>query len=583
MAHFFKRVFQYLVMDTVEAAKPLTVGRRYRHFRRTLLLIMTAVTMIPLVVTSVFSYHKYKRLLEEETVKYLSWNAESADKIIDAFVEELRSVIVFITEEYSHEELASQEKLSTLFVRLKNKHSGFVDLGYIDPNGVQRAYAGPFDFRGKKYRNMSWFKETLSRGNTVSDVFLGYRNLPHFVVSISKKVPGKEEYWVLRASVDAETLEKFILTIDTKAADDLFLVNHSGVLQTSSRYYGKIQDEYPLGVLPRKSGVSLRVEESEAVSKIEAQTYIKGTPWILVLVKHGFINKKVWSLFQAELVGIVLVSALIVFVVILRTANILGERIRKADEKRENMLSEVEHTSKLASIGRLAAGVAHEINNPLAIISEKTGLVKDLLELSDDFTHKEKISQQVEGVSSAVQRCKVITHRLLGFARRMDVSLESIDINQVLREVWGFLEKEALYRGTQLELDLDAALPLVESDRGQLQQIFLNLLNNAIDAVGQEGAITVRTRLRDSENLQVEIIDNGPGMSPDIINHIFEPFFTTKTSGEKRGTGLGLSITYGLVKKLGSEILVDSVVGKGTTFTIILPLKHTMRRRKIDD
>jgi two-component system NtrC family sensor kinase len=181
-----------------------------------------------------------------------------------------------------------------------------------------------------------------------------------------------------------------------------------------------------------------------------------------------------------------------------------------------------------------------------------------------------------------VERCKVITHRLLGFARRMDVSLEHININSLMREVLSFLDKEALYKGIHFDLNLGASLPTIESDRGQLQQIFLNLINNAIDAIDKDGVVIITTKLRNQNSIQVDITDNGKGIPQEIISHIFEPFFTTKDSGEKKGTGLGLFITYGLVKKLDGQITVRSSVGVGTTFTVILPTKINLRRRTFD-
>jgi two-component system NtrC family sensor kinase len=218
----------------------------------------------------------------------------------------------------------------------------------------------------------------------------------------------------------------------------------------------------------------------------------------------------------------------------------------------------------------------------VAIISAKTGLIMDLLEFSEDFKYKKKIGSEINGTSNAVERCKVITHRLLGFARRMDVSLESIDINSLMREVLSFLDQEALYRGIHVDLDLGDSLPIIESDRGQLQQIFLNLVNNAIDAIGKDGKVIIKTRQRDQSSLQIDVMDNGKGISQDIISHIFEPFFTTKDSGEKKGTGLGLFITYGIIKKLGGHISVRSTVGVGTTFTVILPIKTNLSRRVHD-
>jgi two-component system NtrC family sensor kinase len=158
----------------------------------------------------------------------------------------------------------------------------------------------------------------------------------------------------------------------------------------------------------------------------------------------------------------------------------------------------------------------------------------------------------------------------------MDVSLESININILMREVLGFLDQEALYRGINIELKLADNLPVIESDRGQLQQIFLNLINNAIDAIDKDGMVTITTSRKSAEAIQVDVADNGKGIPQDIMSHIFEPFFTTK-DGEKKGTGLGLSITYGLIKKLGGSITVQSTVGVGTTFNVVLPTNIIMK------
>lgn len=574
MIGVLRKIFKYLIMEPSEAAESLTVHTRYKHFRRTLFIVMTAISMIPLIVTSVLSYYQYLSLMQKEAQNHLRWNAESANKTIRSFVEELQAVIVFVSEQHSGDFFRDQQSLSGLFTSLKRKYPGVVDLGFINPEGVQETYAGPYNLRGKKYGDREWFLEATARGVTISNVFLGYRKVPHFVIAISKKLQNTEDYWVLRVSIDAKTLDQFIGHIESEASDDIFLIDEAGVLQTTSRFYGAIIDEYPLTVHPDKSGsVIITVDKGESISTLKATSHIVGTPWYLILVKRGYTYGKNWIAFQVQLLIIGCFGASFALLVIIRTANILGERIRESDQKREAILSEVEHTSKLASIGRLAAGVAHEINNPLAIISEKTGLMRDILDLSADFPNKNKYYEQIDGTMDAVNRCKVITHRLLGFARRMDVNLESIRINEVVREVLSFLDKEALYRGIKFNLNLRDNLPNIKSDRGQLQQILLNIINNAIDVVDKGGAVSVSTSMRDAQTMQVDIKDDGPGIPPDIMKHIFEPFFTTKTDGEKKGTGLGLSITYGLVKKLGGEISVASIKDMGTTFTVLLPIE----------
>ena len=229
---------------------------------------------------------------------------------------------------------------------------------------------------------------------------------------------------------------------------------------------------------------------------------------------------------------------------------------------------ELEHSQKLSSIGRLAAGVAHEINNPLAIINQKAGLMKDLIETASNFKEKQKFIELTDAILKSTERCSTITHRLLGFARRMDVEYEDLSLNDVMQEVISFLEKEAIHRNIKIELHLDENLPRVSSDRGQLQQVFLNILSNAFAALSDNGNINIRTWDEDTETVGVSIQDDGCGMSEKDLENIFEPFFTTKKG---YGTGLGLPITYGIIKKMSGTIIVESKLGKGSTFTIYLP------------
>jgi two-component system NtrC family sensor kinase len=509
--------------------------------------------------------------LEKAELSHLRSNAENAKKSIEAFVHELQKVIMLMAHEYSFEELSDQEKLSKVFTRVKKGYPGLVDLGVINSKGIQVAYAGPFNLRGKQDANREWFSKAMDEGTYLSEMYMGYREVPHSVLAVSNKIPDTETSWVIRASINASTLEKFISTINTEASDDIFLITHQGTLQTTSRYFSANSlQKYPLETRPIRSGIIIGKDISNSTSIVHAYTYLDHTPWILVLVKQDYMYGQNWFSFKIQLLTILLVSIIFMLTVIIRMANLLSNRIRAGDESREAILREAEHVSKLAAIGRLAAGVAHEINNPLAIINQKAGLMSDILEMSEEYKHKQKLEDSIKGIQNAVSRSTVITRRLLGFARRMDVKLEEIDINDLIQEVLGFLDRVVLNQKVQISLSLSSKLLKIRSDRGQLQQIFLNILNNAVDAVGEEGQIDVSTKLTGTNTAQVTIKDNGPGIPPDILKKIFEPFFTTKEAG--KGTGLGLAITYGLVKKLGGDISVESRLGKGATFTIDLPI-----------
>jgi signal transduction histidine kinase len=230
-----------------------------------------------------------------------------------------------------------------------------------------------------------------------------------------------------------------------------------------------------------------------------------------------------------------------------------------------------EYSNKLASIGRLAAGVAHEINNPLAIINEKAGLVKDIFHYKKEYQDDPRLMETMDAILKSVERCSRITRQLLSFARHMNVSVQQINLKNLVHEVISFLTKEAEYRSIDVIVDIKEDIPDFESDRGKLQQILLNIINNAFASMKTGGSVTIRAMIMADTRVQIEITDTGCGISQENLRFIFEPFFSTKT--EVGGTGLGLSITYSLAKELGGRIEVESKVGKGTTFMINLPMK----------
>jgi signal transduction histidine kinase len=251
------------------------------------------------------------------------------------------------------------------------------------------------------------------------------------------------------------------------------------------------------------------------------------------------------------------------------------EAVGKLYEKQAQLIA----AEKLAILGTFAAGVAHEINNPLAIINEKAGLMKDILEMSEDCKHKTRFLNLLDAIFESVNRCQRVTHRILGFARKTEVSIEIFDLNDLIKYLTVFLEKEIFYKNIRLELNLKENLPEVRSDKGQLQQVFLNIIKNAIDAVENGGLVAVSTDIKDENMVKVSIKDNGHGISGEDLKHMFEPFFTTKEKG--KGTGLGLSITYGIVKNLGGNILVESEVNKGTTFIVEIPTNSELAKGEV--
>jgi len=229
---------------------------------------------------------------------------------------------------------------------------------------------------------------------------------------------------------------------------------------------------------------------------------------------------------------------------------------------RANQLAQAE---RLASLEQLAAGVAHEINNPLATIL----LYADILR--PECGQKEQNLAALEMINSEARRCQRIADALLDFSRQKPIVPQPTDLNALLQNVVEVEQRHEKYTGVQIVTELDPALPLIQADPALLRQVLINLLNNAVEAMPHGGRLTLRTRQQPADQVTVEVADTGVGIPPENLNRLFRPFFTTKPPGQ--GTGLGLAIAASIVRQHHGQISVQSQVGQGTTFTFRLPMQ----------
>ncbi len=255
--------------------------------------------------------------------------------------------------------------------------------------------------------------------------------------------------------------------------------------------------------------------------------------------------------------------------------NCMIEAIKERDAQLKERTREiVGRSERLAMIGQLAAGVAHEINNPLGSIIIFSHILLEEPEIKD------LNRQNLEKIVKESTRCKTIVKGLLDFARQTEPETRLADINAVLKATLALVEKQTLFQNIQITTRLNPDLPPVEIDTTQIQQVFMNIIINAAEAMDGKGELTVSTRFSaDNRFVEIEFTDTGCGISQENLKRIFEPFFTTKEVGH--GTGLGLAISYGLIEKNNGSIDVRSIEGKGTTFIIKLPIKEKIE--KIED
>ncbi|MBF0481521.1 MAG: two-component sensor histidine kinase [Desulfovibrionaceae bacterium] len=527
------------------------------------------VTIIPLLILAVFNYNQYQTALGAEINYPFTRLVSNTRRQLRSFLEDHKAALSFIVQDKSQAELRDPKQLRRIFANLKNTFGGFVDLGLIDSEGVQKSYAGPYDLTGRDYHEERWFKDMATTGVYVSDVFTGFRHAPHFVIAVKRELEDGS-FFILRSSFDVGLFAGLIASIDVKPTSDAFVINTEGVLQTPSRHHGDVLAKLDLPVPPpAEHSEVIEVPDLRGEKFFMGYAYIENSPFVFVLVKGKDAMLGNLSTMGNGIIGFSVGSVLYIMTVILAVATYLVNKIYEADLRRAATLHNVEHTNRMASIGRLAAGVAHEINNPLAIINEKAGFMSDLMATAGDFPKRDKFVSCIDSVLRSVERCSAITHRLLGFARHIDVKLESIHLDELIGEVLEFLGKEAQYRNIAVSVQADPELPPIESDRGQLQQVFLNIVNNAFAAMNDGGRLEIILKPQQADRVAVTISDTGCGIPKENLEKIFDPFFSTK---KEKGTGLGLSITYGIVQKLGGKIDVRSQVGHGTSFTVILPV-----------
>lgn len=240
------------------------------------------------------------------------------------------------------------------------------------------------------------------------------------------------------------------------------------------------------------------------------------------------------------------------------------EHMPRDGQAEDELLKRLASNDKMAELGRLSAGIIHEINTPLSVIAAAAQMVLCEPDLP------ESVTEMVKRIHQEVQRLSQLTRGILSFSREEDGTEDESDINFTLHEVLTFLKYEIQKRSVTVSEDLDPHLPLVKANQNLLKQVFLNLMVNALQAMGSRGCLTIGSSLTEDLRIRVQIRDTGPGIPQEALEKIFTPFYTTKEPGV--GTGLGLYVTWNTMERLHGNIQVDSTVGEGSCFTLFFPM-----------
>jgi len=552
---------------------------RYSKLFRKFIFLTLICSLVPLFLVGWGIYAYYSGFSKIRIMDHFKNQVEHHREIIELFLRERTSDLQLVILTHSSDSLQNPGNLKRIFSIMNQGSSFFTDLGLIDDEGNHLAYIGPYALMDKNYSQTFWFKEVMKKGIYISDMFMGFRNAPHFIIAVTR-IEGNRK-WILRASIDTEYFRSLVENVKIGATGEVYLSNQEGILQTTPRFSGKIMEkaQLPAEFFSEESSIGIYEADNNDPNRrfprqLVAYTWLESPRWKLV-VKQDYAEA-FRDANQANRAALIFLhfSLLIIFVISVISTRYMIKIIKNQDEETDLLNKQLVQAGKLASLGELSAGVAHEINNPLAIILTESQVMRDTIEeapsLNDEV--KTELIASLSQTESQVHRCSLITQNLLKFSRRNKSQRETVNLNAFLEEVIRFMDGKARGAGIRFALDLEKDIPSFRSDPSLLQQVFINLINNAVDAHEGKpyGTINIGTRT-DSQRHGVEITvgDTGSGISPENMEKIFDPFFTTKTVG--KGTGLGLSITYSTIKGLGGDISVRSTIGKGTQFNIFLP------------
>jgi len=552
----------------------------YRSLTRKMILIVIIVSLTPFVLVTGIILEQFQASYREKVRDHLKELVLKHQQNIDGFLNERLSDLRFFSKSYGLEDLRSENFLQEKLTGLKREYNAvFEDIGLINVDGFQVAYAGPFGLANALYSQADWFKKAINSEFFISDVFLGLRGIPHFIIAVKQNRQGDD--WILRATIDFKSFNSLVENIRIGETGSAFILNKAGEFQTTPQVDAVADKETYMLLLDKiaktKDGIDMIEKTDEAGREsIFVAASLKHGDWLLIYRQAAADAYADFNRTRKIAVTIFLLGALAIITMALLVSKRMVKRIAKADREKEMMNQQVIETGKLASIGELAAGIAHEINNPVAIMVEEAGWIQDLLS-EEEFAQSENLEEfnrALRQINTQGKRCKEITHKLLSFARKTDPRVHAVQINSLIEEVVGISDQRAKFSNIAVKTDLDPDLPLTEVSPTEFQQVFLNLINNALDAMEKKGGtLTINSR-REDDRVVVSVADNGPGIPKEYLARIFDPFFTTKPVG--KGTGLGLSICFGIVKKIGGEIDVRSVLDEGTTFEVKLPISKSV-------
>ncbi len=537
--------------------------------------IKSAITMlgfaiVPLFILWMTVNYWFQVAYEEIIMDTLQTSALYTRDAVQFFLDERVSQLSTLAETYSLNQLNNDPaNLDEVLSGVKSASRFFSAIEIVDNRGNRIESAGPREVEPLAKANGDWYGATLSSGVYISDVFTDRGNVRYFFIAVP--LPNNKQ-WILRAIVEAKALDEIVGRAQIGKLGHAFIVNKNNLPQTAPSA-GAINLETPGSpVISLPTGNHVAQIHYRGEDSFVAVTHFKNLGWALVAIEN--CKEQMTPLSSTRYTGGLVAAGGVLFILagaILSLRSIAGHSARPVRRAKFRNDSET-GSSKMVAVGRMAAGIAHEVNNPLAIIGGMAGWMKDLLDEQDIRASRnlETYRECITKIEGEVRRCKTVTHRLLSFGRGITPDSSVIDVNHLLAEVASLLESEAYFRDIAMHATYGDGLPKITADATKLQQVFFDVFDESIDVVGKFGSIDVDTSFDiDSNELRLRIA------RISSASHTTKPgegiAAPVGVDASQTGSVAKSSASHRILAKLGGRITVTEPAAGQTIFTISLP------------
>ncbi len=567
-----------------------TEQKKYEVLKRNFIFLFLVLSLVPLFTVSIISYFSFKNSLHDTISTHLFEIAKNKGIALQKWLFErhtdaevfaqsptvVESVAAIIN---LKNDLLTKEKYSLIAKRyiqlVKNKYDSYDEIFILDENGQMLITTERME---NIKVNRDYFHEAINGKTYNTNLFLSpLTHRPTMVVAAPIKNSKEQIIGVLVERIKLDAINKLMRDIEIGKTGESYLVNKEGYFLTESKFEAgytlkkKISTKGTEECNKGKSGVGEYFDYREK-KVLGAYLFIPEMEWSLMVEQDSSEAFQEIQHLKNIIFIIGLITIIVIFAFTLLASGKIVKILKRYDQQFKKQQKQIMRAERLAAMGQLAAGVAHEINNPLGGISNCLKLISTKINKTNpkpkDFKDSIKYLRTSE---QELNRCIRIIRNFLSFSKRPNLNPVVTNINNVISELIALIEPQAKVQNIMISKELKSDLPQLLVDAQQLHQALMNIILNSLEAMPQGGKLKVRSGYdQRGEAVKIEITDTGYGIPEENLHHLFEPFFSCKPEG--KGTGLGLSIVYEVIDEHNGSIELESEVGKGTIFTVKLPI-----------